>query len=235
MAARAMPAALASMRAPVVEVRPAPARASISRSRRARQREAASRCETRGARSSASSARAMPRPAAGDAHQDDGAQAIGVERAGRNRLLQHGRLHGCRASPHKTSKVARRQGHATGDVAATAGRANHRRLRRHLAEIDPERQVLAEDWRGLQIVGLSSGCTGRSRRHCRIGPVKPRFGPTNVMIALRHHGSGKQGTPNHSAGPAALLGRSAWGVEGLTFLSSSCLVDPARIGQPRRR
>jgi hypothetical protein len=36
----------------------------------------------------------------GDAHQHNGPQAIGVERAGCNRLLQHGGLHGRWASSH---------------------------------------------------------------------------------------------------------------------------------------
>ena len=43
-------------------------------------------------------------PGAGNAHQDDRAQAIGVERAGRHRLLQQSGLHGHWASPHRNER-----------------------------------------------------------------------------------------------------------------------------------
>ena len=78
---------------------------------------------------------ARARPHAGDRH-----------RARRSRPASRGRRTSwfCGLPTRVAISATRRSRRATGDVAATAGRANHRRLRAHLGEFRLGRQVLAE-------------------------------------------------------------------------------------------
>ena len=122
----------------------------------------------------------------GDAHQHDVTQALGIDRGGCARRLQHGSRHG-RASP-QIGHCPRSGGR--GRVAAPAGRANHRRLHLHLVEFRLERQALTAASRDADrdvrraVPRVAPRVVRAAQEFPPPDRQSPLFRPTRVIFAL---------------------------------------------------
>ena len=101
--------------------------------------------------------------------------------------------------PPRTIRAVPAPGTArTGDVAATAGRANHRRLRRASCRI-PARTPSAYRGRSRRRLRSAHACcrcaVHYARSTARRQPQWPPFRPTSVIICIVGSRQGKQGTP----------------------------------------